>query len=127
MKKEEVINNGWKWRDENNEFVNQNISYKIEDDISNIRDDICQSILICEVSKKPYKIVSQELDFYREMKLPIPKYCPNQRHFARMSKCNQIRLYNRKCDKCGKEIQTTYAPDRKEIVYCEECYLGSIY
>jgi CxxC-x17-CxxC domain-containing protein len=40
---------------------------------------------------------------------------------------NPRKLFDRKCDKCGKDIKTTYAPDRPEIVYCEECYEKEIY
>jgi CxxC-x17-CxxC domain-containing protein len=40
---------------------------------------------------------------------------------------NPRKLFTRICDKCGKEIQTIYAPERKEIVYCENCYNKEIY
>jgi CxxC-x17-CxxC domain-containing protein len=35
---------------------------------------------------------------------------------------NPRELYDRKCDKCGIDIKTTYAPEMKETVYCEGCY-----
>ena len=31
------------------------------------------------------------------------------------------------CDKCKTEIQTSYPPDRPEIVYCEDCYKQEVY
>ena len=31
------------------------------------------------------------------------------------------------CAKCEREMQTTYSPHKKEIVYCEQCYLETIY
>jgi CxxC-x17-CxxC domain-containing protein len=40
---------------------------------------------------------------------------------------NPRKLFDRKCDKCGIDIKTTYSPDRSEIVYCEECYNKEIY
>jgi CxxC-x17-CxxC domain-containing protein len=79
------------------------------------------------MTKKPFRIIPQELDFYRKHNLPIPRRHPNQRHLDRMSLRNPRKLYTRKCDKCGKEIQTTYAPERTEIVYCEECYNKEVY
>jgi len=30
-------------------------------------------------------------------------------------------------DGCTNEFETPYAPDRPEIVYCEECYNKEIY
>jgi len=40
---------------------------------------------------------------------------------------NPRKLYIRNCDKCGKEMKTTYAPERPEIVYCENCYNKEVY
>ena len=95
--------------------------------IADVSDDIVKHILTCEITGKPYKIIPQELKFYREMNLPIPRKCPDQRHKERMALRNPRKLWSRKCKKCGKEMQTTYAPERQEIVYCEECYLKEIY
>lgn len=36
-------------------------------------------------------------------------------------------LYARECAKCATQIQTSYSPDRPEIVYCEQCYLKEVY
>jgi len=72
-------------------------------------------------------LVKQELDFYRQQRLPIPRYHFEERHQQRFELRNPRKLYDRKCDKCKKDMQTTYAPDRKETVYCEECYLKEVY
>jgi len=76
----------------------------------------------CEITKKPFRIIKQELDFYRKHNLPIPKIHPDQRHIERLALRNPRKLFRRICDKCGKDIQTTYAPKRPEIIYCENCY-----
>ena len=73
-----------------------------------------------------YRILPQELEFYRKMNLPLPRLCPDCRHYERIKQRNPLKLYKRKCDKCGKEILTTYSPDRPEIVYCEKCYLEEV-
>jgi hypothetical protein len=67
------------------------------------------------------------LDFYRKHNLPIPKRHPDQRHLDRMALRNPRKLFDRKCDKCEKDIKTTYSSDRSEIVYCEECYNKEVY
>ncbi|MDD5770159.1 MAG: hypothetical protein PHE25_04260 [Candidatus Gracilibacteria bacterium] len=100
---------------------------KLPENISDIPDDILNRAIECEITKKPFRIISQELEFYRKHNLPIPKRHPDQRHLDRMNLRNPRKLFDRKCDKCGKNIKTTYSPDRKEIVYCEECYIGEIY
>jgi CxxC-x17-CxxC domain-containing protein len=100
---------------------------KLPQDIEEIPDDILNWAIECEITKKPFRIIKQELEFYRKHNLPIPKKHPDQRHLDRMKLRNPRKLFRRICDKCGKEIQTTYAPERKEIVYCEECYNKEIY
>jgi len=101
--------------------------YEIPDDIGSVEDDICEKVLTCETTQKPYKIIPQELQFYRRMGLPLPQLCPDERHRRRMARRNPRRLWQRQCGKCGKSIQTTYSPERPEIVYCETCYLQEVY
>ncbi len=100
---------------------------KLPSDIKEIPDDILNWAIECEVTKKPFRIIKPELEFYRKHNLWVPKRHPDQRHLDRMSLRNPRKLYERKCDKCNVEIQTTYAPERKETVYCEECYHKEIY
>ncbi|MDD5769460.1 MAG: hypothetical protein PHE25_00685 [Candidatus Gracilibacteria bacterium] len=100
---------------------------KLPENIKDIPDDILNRAIECEITKKPFRIIAQELEFYRKHNLPIPKRHPDQRHLDRMNLRNPRKLFDRKCDKCNKEIKATYSPDRKEIVYCEECYNKEIY
>lgn len=95
--------------------------------IQDVSETITQQILRCQQTGKLYKITPQELCFYRNRGLPIPRICPEQRHAERMAKRNSNRLWERACFQCGALIQTTYAPDRPEKVYCEACYLKAIY
>jgi len=100
---------------------------KLPEDISKIPDDILTRAIECETTKKPFRIIKEELDFYRKHNLPIPRRHPDERHLERMKLRNPRKLYTRNCDKCGKEIQTTYAPEKPEKVYCEECYNKEVY
>ncbi len=110
---------------------------KLPDTIEGIPDDILNWAIECEVSWKPFRIIKQELEFYRKHNLPIPKRHPDVRHMDRMKMRNPRKLFERKCDKCEKDMITTYAPyeikwsievplgcapERSEKVYCEECY-----
>jgi len=83
-----------------------------------------------------FKVIKAELDFYEKMQLPIPKLCPNCRHYARLAQRNPLKLWHRQCmcdkshpqhaGKCPNEFETSYAPDRKEIIYCEQCYQAEV-
>ncbi len=126
--KEEVISRGWQWYDDQvkqEQYLGPET--EVADDIRQVEESICSKILICVSSGKAYKIIPQELKFYQSMGLPVPKKCPDQRHSERMHMRNTRRLWTRSCMKCGKAIETTYAPERPERVYCEECYVGEVY
>ncbi|MDD5739558.1 MAG: hypothetical protein PHO20_02210 [Candidatus Peribacteraceae bacterium] len=130
MTKEEVLRRGWQWRDQKDEMpkVSKIIAAeKLPDDIANVPDNILIWAIECEATKRPFKIVKQELDFYRKMKLPIPHFHPDERHKRRMMLRNPRKLWSRNCAKCQKPIATSYPPERPEIVFCEACYLATVY
>ena len=51
---------------------------------------------------------------------------PDMRYKKRLDLRNPRILHDRNCDKCRASIQTTFAPDRPEQVYCEACYLAEV-
>ena len=63
------------------------------------------------------------------MRLPIPRKDFECRHEDRMRKRNSMKLYHRLCMKkgCDNEFETTYSPDKPDIIYCESCYQKEIY
>jgi hypothetical protein len=130
LTKEEVLRRGWKWRNDADEALKVSKiipAAQIPDSIDDIPDDIITWAIACEATKRPFKIIKQELDFYRTMKLPIPHFHPDERHRRRMALRNPRKLWKRTCAKCQTDMETTYAPGRKEIVYCEACYLKEVY
>ena len=129
LTKDAVQSKGWQWCDFKSEIkADKTIpSDRLPDDIKDVPDDILNWAIVCEITNKPFKIVAQELDFYREHNLPIPRRHPDQRHLDRLSLKQPYKLFDRKCDKCSSAMQTTYASDRPEKVYCEECYLKTVY
>ena len=130
LTKEQALSKDFKWSDYEPEFphVEKTIPANLlPDSINDIPDDILNWAIECEISKKPFKIIKPELDFYRKMNLPIPRRHTDQRHKDRMALRNPRKLWKRNCMKCNTEIQTTYSPERKEMVYCEKCYLQAVY
>jgi hypothetical protein len=101
--------------------------------------------VICnENCTNAFRILQNELTLYRSMKVALPRLCPSCRHYGRLKKMNPVRLWNRRCmcagtesnnkkyqntvkhfhgeSQCQNEFQTTINEERKEIVYCKECY-----
>ncbi|PIZ73390.1 hypothetical protein COY07_02080 [Candidatus Peregrinibacteria bacterium CG_4_10_14_0_2_um_filter_43_11] len=129
LEKEEVLARGWKWDEYENPVVAKKTipANRLPDNIKDIPDDILNWAIVCEITGQPFKITPQELSFYRDRSLPIPHLHPYQRHLNRFKRRNPRHLYPRQCAKCHAETQTTYSPDRPEVVYCEHCYLKNIY
>jgi hypothetical protein len=158
LTKEQAIENGYPWSDYVSDTKYEISDYGIPDNIKDVKDDVLEKILKCEITGKAYKIIKMELEFYRKMELPIPRRCPLQRHKDRISQLLPRRLYSRKCmcrgltsqpttnnlqqpaycykntakhhhhgdNPCPNEFETTYSPDRPEIVYCEKCYNAEV-
>jgi len=95
--------------------------------ITEITDEILHSAIRCEVTGKPFRIIRQELDFYRRNGLPLPRRCPDRRYIDRFTMRKPKRLWKRNCTKCGKNIEAAFAPERPEKIYCKTCYLTEVY
>jgi len=124
LTKEEAEKQGFTWKTSKNIDQKKQI-YEIPENIKDVQGDITENILICQCNKR-YQIDPMELKFYKEKNIPIPFKCHNCRYVDRLKLRNPRKLYKRNCGKCNAEIQTTYAPDRPEVIYCEQCYLKEV-
>jgi hypothetical protein len=130
ISREEAINQGYRWSEP--EVKNHHITLKqkdISDSIENIDEEILKEVIDCSHEGKcnhqctsAFKVTQSDLNFYKRIGIPIPKLCPNCRHFTRLAKRNPIKLFDRNCAKCGQKIKTSYSSDRSETVYCKQCY-----
>jgi len=131
LSREEASKRGYNWEDNPDSGpkpdVNGEGHVPIPENIDDVDEKFMDNIFICKESSKPFKIIRQELAFYKTMGIPLPEYAPEIRHDKRYSKRLQPKLYGRNCDKCGAAIETSYAPTRPESVYCEDCYLKEVY
>ena len=71
---------------------------------------------------KAFRITPNEKGMYEKLGIPLPRKCPNTRYFEKFQLRNTVNFYNRACSKCSAPIETSYSPNRPEIVYCESCY-----
>lgn len=128
LEKNKAQEEGFNWNDyEQPKLDIENIDGKnMPNSINNLSDDIVNKSIKCEKDGKYFRIIAPELAFYKKHKIAPPRICPDCRYFERKSKMNPRRLLQRTCAKCGIDIQTTYSPDRPEIVYCEKCYLETV-
>ena len=135
--KEETISLGFRFKErEKRDYKITILNKDIPNDIKNVSDQILNEIMACEnngreetLCTEAFKIAPEELSLYKTVNLPLPTKCPNCRYFDRTFFKNPLKLWHRKCMKegCNNKFETSYAPDRPEIVYCEKCYQQEVY
>ncbi|MFA6324802.1 MAG: hypothetical protein WCX46_01065 [Candidatus Paceibacterota bacterium] len=137
LTKEEALEQGYRWKDK--EERNYTIDIKnedIPDNIEEVDESIINRVIECKNKgneqtqcTEAFKIIEPEYQFYKRMNLLLPRLCPNCRHYDRLKQRNPLKLWHRQCMKegCTNEFETSYAPDRPEIVYCEKCYQKEVY
>ncbi len=125
LTKEQALKQGFKWQDKDPKEYKP-ATYKVPVSIKEVPDSVVDEILACEDCEKNYKIQPQELLLHKKINAPLSKKCSDCRQLEMQSWKNPRKLWDRNCDKCSVEIQTTYSPERPEKVYCEQCYLKEV-
>ncbi len=138
--KDELLTRGYNYQEPEEKHPNIDIKpADLPDDSALISDDILKKTIGCEHAgpsaggcvhqcTAAFRLTPQELVFYKRAKLPIPRQCPNCRHYARLAWRNPWKLWHRQCMRpgCSNEFETSYAPGRREMVYCEQCYNAEV-
>ncbi|MDP3880713.1 MAG: hypothetical protein Q8Q32_00835, partial [bacterium] len=153
LEQTEIKNHGYTWRDpaERGYTITKkgselSDSFEFSDAVKNETVGCLHEGACGHGCSKAFRFVPAELAFYRQFKLPLPRLCSNCRHVSRVQMTNLPRLWKRACacggiksgaysnvgkhfhgeQKCPNEFETSYAPDRPEIVYCESCYNSEV-
>jgi hypothetical protein len=126
LPREEALSRGHTWKEPNAQEYRP-ATCTVSETIADMPDTVTKEILACETCGRNYRIIQRELDFLRRKRLPLPTECFLCRHRERLRQRNPRTFFTRTCGKCSQPIQTTYAPDRPETVYCETCYQEAVY
>ncbi len=145
LSQNEISNSGFSYLEsEGRNYKINLLNQDIPDDINDVKEDILNKVIECQHKgkcndncQKAYKIVPEELAFYRRNNITLPRLCLNCRHQERLKQINPINLWHRQCmcelknhnhqARCPIEFETSYSPQRKEIIYCEKCYQKEVY
>ncbi len=146
LNKKEAKGYGFKWKEkEERDYKIEIKTENLPDHIKEVDESIIGKIIGClhkgeceEQCTEAFKILDSEFQFYKKNNFALPRLCPNCRHFQRLKKRNPIKLWHRSCmcekqghfhgqEKCEVQFETSYAPDRPEIIYCEKCYQQEVY
>jgi CxxC-x17-CxxC domain-containing protein len=125
MTKAEALAEGFGWLDEDQKQYEPQ-TYEVPDEITEVHDDLTTSLLTCLGCGKNFKILVQELNFYRLLGIAVPRTCFFCRHRARARRRYPRSLWTSQCAFCGIEISTSCAPDKGRAVYCEKCFADAL-
>lgn len=137
LTKEDALAKGYKWRDrEPSKHVPTMKAENLPDHVKYVNEEILKEIIECAECKRPYRIIARELEFLKRFNIALPRKCFECRHLDRFRQVNFPRLHHRQCmctqthphhgGQCTNEFETSYAPERSEIIYCEKCYQAEV-
>ena len=146
LNEKEAKEKGFKWWGKLQKTINKETlkPEEIPDSIFDVNEKMLDEILCCIKCKRNYKIVQNELIFYKKNSIPIPRKCLFCRNDERIEFENPCKLWHRTCmcgstgspqattkhdhiGQCKNEFKTSYAPERPETIFCEDCYKKEVY
>ncbi|MEI8130355.1 MAG: hypothetical protein WCG55_02505 [bacterium] len=152
LTKEQALAEGYRWREaEDRGYVPTLTILNIPNDITETPDTVTKEIIECahkgtcnQNCTKAFRVIPDELAFYRKIGVPVPTLCPACRTMERLKMRLPMSLYKRKCScagthsdngiyensiahshggvSCENQFETGYEPELGDIVYCESCY-----
>ena len=149
LAEKEAKEKGYNWREATLRGFRTTIkSEDLPDRSYGADESILKEIIECSVCRQAYRIILPEIEFLKHHSIPLPRFCSTCRRKHRLSFRNPPRFYNQKCQcggtsddrkiyknitshfhgssHCPNEFETSYAPERPEIVYCEACYQSEV-
>lgn len=124
----------------------------LPDHINDAADSITSEVIRCahretcnDKCTSAFRITPREIEMYRQLRIALPRLCPNCRHGEREQRRNgMLELHDRACGcaglaskngayknqmahdhgatPCEVRFKTAFSPKRSEIMYCESCY-----
>lgn len=125
LEKDEALKQGFRWKEPEDQYKGMD-GEAVPRDLADVPEDIAKRVYKSNLSDAKFKITASETEFHKKYGIPLPLNAPTERMQSFIDK-NPRKLWKRSCDKCSKEMETMYSPDRPEKIYCEECYLKEVY
>ncbi len=125
LTKERALDLGYRWLEPAARMAKEQI-YKVPDTIEEVKEEVTGQTLSCRGCRKNFKIVQQELAYYRRHRIPLPLICVDCRYLERLSAKNPMRLRESSCAKCGQNMQTSFPEETDMRIYCGDCYLREL-
>ncbi|MFA6520226.1 MAG: hypothetical protein WCT44_01310 [Candidatus Paceibacterota bacterium] len=126
-KKEDILKLGGYWQEIDESHIEGTPTSELPDDIKDVSDDIIIKPLICPETGWRFNIAENELAFYRQNNIPLPRKHFDVRTREALKYLTVLRSYPVVCIYCEKNIEAYYPPEWGcQKIACEECYKQNI-
>jgi len=125
MSEDEALKFGAKWEKTSEPRYENTISGDtLPDTIDQVSDEITKQRILCPETKLSYNITQEELSFYREHKIPLPRRHFDWRTLERFKPFSLMVISQKGvCYYCKKEIEHYYSSELGfQKIACLECY-----
>ncbi len=133
LTKQEALTRWYKWSEYEIPMphVEKNVKWEdlpkqwcriIKENKPEILEKILNYAIICEVSKRPFRITKQEVEFYVKHNLPLPTKHPDIRHKERFERKDPTVMHLIHCDECGEEMLSVHLQWKWKKILCGECF-----
>ena len=145
LSRDEAVARGYLWKDPEPYPHTPTVQPdELPDRIDDAGESVLKEIIACPSCGRAYRIMPAEYDFLKHEGIALPERCVECRHKVRFALRNPLKLWHRRCmcdykiwknsakhmhhpeDSCPNEFETSYAPERREVVYCEQCYQAEV-
>jgi hypothetical protein len=126
-KKEDILKLGGYWENIKESHIEGMPTSELPDDIKDVPDNIITQALICPETGWLFNIAQNELIFYKENNIPLPRYHFDVRIKNNLKYLTVLQTYPYTCFYCQKDIEAYYLPEwNYKKIACEECYKQNI-
>jgi len=126
-KKEDILKLEGYWEDIKENNIEGMPTSELPDDIKDVPDTIITQALICPETGWRFNIAQNELIFYKNNNIPLPRYHFDVRTKEQLKYLTILQSYPYVCFYCKKDIEAYYLPEwNYQKIACEECYKQNI-
>jgi len=122
-KKEDILKLGGYWENTKESQVDGMPTSELPDSIDDVPDTIITQALICPETGWRFNIAQNELIFYKQNNIPLPRYHFDVRTKKTLKYLTVLKSYTYNCTYCHKNIMAYCPPEwGYGKIACEKCY-----
>ena len=125
--KEEILKLGGYWQDIDESHIEGMPTSELPDSIEEVSENICKQALICPETGWRFNISENELIFYKQNNIPLPRKHFDMRIKDLVKYSTVLKTFNYKCFYCNEKIQAYYPKEwGYKNIACENCYQSNL-